>query len=441
MRICKDKTYLRTYGVKMNKTISFTLMVIITCVSIFGCPKTTRKGIRKPAFTGAGRNLTMTLDTNGNPHIVYADDSNLSYNYAYHDEHGWHIETVDVLYIGEKREDTLYFIPNSATLVVDSNSTVYLLYSNPYKRTIEYRIRGENGWSGNTIDSVENYGGYAGDSLVDGKGQFLISSLNIGSNGIPWIHYQYLSDADFYNAEGIPLVTCFSGSSTHAALNRESNIWEKDTISIPDVSAYSFALIDNVPTIIYIQDGIVKYGEWISNSFVDRGILYEGNHNASCAYIVKKREPFMVILNPDGYIFGKKAGTAWQFESRNLPEKIVGDYSRSAITDIDKYYDSYYFGAEFYLVDVIRELGNIWYSNTYLGIIKNDKETWEHIWLYEQPYGNEPSIAIDQNGKIHIVFNYVEQINHPKNEPYEFHAKLYYGVYDRNGWQIELVDE
>ncbi len=428
----------------MKKIIRIILGGIpLITLTLWGCPESNTNQSRKPAFTGAGRSATMTLDTSGNPHLVYADDSNLSYKYAYRDA-TWHTETVDVLYTGEKRYDTLYFIPNSASIDVDSSSRIHVVYYNPYKRTIEYRVKEGNNWSGNTIDSVENYGGYAGNSLVDGKGNFLISFLNIDSNGTPWILYQYAQDADFYNhgPGGVPLIECLSGGSILATLKKEGNIWERYPVSLGDARALSFALLDDIPTIFYIQDGIVKYGEWVNDSLVDKGVLYSGNSNASCAYIMKKEDPFMIVNTPDGYVFGKKINGAWQFESKNIPDKVIGDYRLSAVTDIDKYNNVYYFGAEFYPVDVIREVGSVWYSNTYLGIIKGDRNTWDYIWLDGQPYGNQPSVIVDHTGKIHVAFNYVEEINHhSKSEPYEFHAKLYYALYNGGNWQIEIVDE
>jgi hypothetical protein len=112
-----------------------------------------------------GRLTSLSLDSNGNPHISYRNDSQGDLKYARYNGSSWEIETVD--------SDAL-----DNSLALDSSGNPHISY---YDGTLKYARYNGSSWEIETVDSMGVVGGY--------------SSLALESDGSPHIsYYDYTND-------------------------------------------------------------------------------------------------------------------------------------------------------------------------------------------------------------------------------------------------------
>jgi len=95
----------------------------------------------------AGGCSGLAMDTAGNPHIAYSDESNGDLRYAYIDGDGTtHIETVDSL--GD--------VGRQCSLALDSADHPHIVYYNATESDLEYAYNDGSGWAYSTIDFADN---------------------------------------------------------------------------------------------------------------------------------------------------------------------------------------------------------------------------------------------------------------------------------------------
>lgn len=92
---------------------------------------------------------SLALDSGGYPHISYYDYSNNNLKYAYQDATGWHIEVVD----GGAPWPAEDEIGSYNSIVIDSNGYPHISYADEENETLKYAYKDAGGWHITTVDT------------------------------------------------------------------------------------------------------------------------------------------------------------------------------------------------------------------------------------------------------------------------------------------------
>ena len=124
----------------MNKTAAkvflFVLMLLQSCGYCLEWLTETVDGENN----SVGTFTSLALDSNGNPHISYYDEINKKLKYAYKDNNGWHIETVDNA-------------GGAGVLAIDSGNSIHISYRDSAANYLKYGYRDSAGWHIETVDN------------------------------------------------------------------------------------------------------------------------------------------------------------------------------------------------------------------------------------------------------------------------------------------------
>jgi len=91
---------------------------------------------------------SMALDSNGRPHISYKSDSDMVLKYAYFDGTDWQIETVD----------SAYNVGVWSSLALDSGERLHISYYDANNRDLKYAYYDGATWHIETVDSAGEVG-------------------------------------------------------------------------------------------------------------------------------------------------------------------------------------------------------------------------------------------------------------------------------------------
>lgn len=94
---------------------------------------------------------SLALDSSGNPHIAYYDQTNSNLKYAWKDISGWHIETV---------QNSPYDVGKCATLKLNPSGKPCIAYLDGTNNRLMYAWKDNSGWHTEEVDSANpiNYG-------------------------------------------------------------------------------------------------------------------------------------------------------------------------------------------------------------------------------------------------------------------------------------------
>jgi len=140
---------------------------------------------------GIGGHTSISLDSNGYPHISYFDETNYDLKYAYFDGSSWQIETVDSEgYVG------IY-----TSLSLDSGDYPHISYRDETNYDLKYAYFDGSSWQIETVDSEGNVG--------------MSTSLFLDSGDYPHISYYdytngYLKYAYAYSPVVPPIIESIS---------------------------------------------------------------------------------------------------------------------------------------------------------------------------------------------------------------------------------------
>jgi len=102
-----------------------------------------------------GQDNAIDIDSNGYPHISYADNANVDLRYAFWDGASWHLETIDSIgYVG------LY-----GDMVLDENDHAHICYRNNSTGDLKYAEWDGSNWQVETIESEGSVGAFTSIAL------------------------------------------------------------------------------------------------------------------------------------------------------------------------------------------------------------------------------------------------------------------------------------
>jgi hypothetical protein len=157
---------------------------------------------------GAGWFTSLALDSTGNPHISYYGYYSLQY--ASWDGSKWKIEIVDPGKFAY--DDSMISIGWHSSLVIDSNDNPHISYYHKTNGDLKYAVWNGSGWEVQTVDS-------AGDVGLD-------TSLALDSNGYP--HISYRGDAGLkyavWNGSGWDIQIIDTTGEPRAAVGASSSL-------------------------------------------------------------------------------------------------------------------------------------------------------------------------------------------------------------------------
>jgi len=84
-----------------------------------------------------GKYSSIYLDSSGNPHIAYYDETNYDLKYAWKDSNGWHVETVDRL-VGKYYNSLGEYGERFISLTVDSDGNPHISYYDAIHDNLKY---------------------------------------------------------------------------------------------------------------------------------------------------------------------------------------------------------------------------------------------------------------------------------------------------------------
>ncbi len=174
---------------------------------------------------GIGKENSLTLDRNGNPHISYWDETNGDLKYARWTGGVWQVQTVD--WTGN--------VGRYTSLALDSNNNPHISYYDVTNGDLKYARWAGSIWQIQTVDAVGDVGQY--------------TSLELDGNGNPHISYYDGTNGDLKYAR-------WTGSS-----------WEVNTVdSTGNVGQYTSLELDrnSNPHISYydVTNRALKYARW-----------------------------------------------------------------------------------------------------------------------------------------------------------------------------------
>ncbi|MBI5207673.1 MAG: hypothetical protein HY934_07775, partial [Candidatus Firestonebacteria bacterium] len=269
---------------------------------------------------GVGKDISLQIDINGNPHISYTDSYKQCLKYCYYYDSTWYIQTIDN---GPE-------VGRFSNLQLDQNQYPHIAYYDAKNGALKYIYFNGNKWNKEVID------------IEDKKMLGLYISFKMDKIGNRHISY--------YNATDHYLKYAYS-----SGLN-----WQIEVVDTTGITGlYTSLSFDNKnnPNIIYNSNGMLKYtykdisGDWIyevidntfgSGASRSKLILDEENNKKHVFYFVNKYSS--IILKYACYINGK-----WEI-------KLVKNYGGLY----------YYYFSDF---DVTSDINNeLWLFSYYYGV-------------------------------------------------------------------------
>jgi hypothetical protein len=348
---------------------------------------------------------SLDLDEEGFPHITYATDpiayATTSINdlvdiynlkYAYQDDSGWHIQTVD--------SEGSAGRPNS--MVLDKNGFPHISYMDQKDNTLKYAFQDQNGWNIQVVAGGFHIGSIS--LVLDLEGHphvcYSLSSYKSGT-----LYYGYM-DVDGWHIQAVD-----SGDVGYGP----SLILDRDGFAHISYGA------DYAETLRYaFQDGGGWHIQTVLSETMDVGggwktsLALDENGNAHIIYLDRKGE----LMIGEDYLYNLNYAIrevdGWYIHTVDR-EGDVG-FKASIALDENGYphisyqyaYESDYYDLRYAFKD---DIG--WHTET----VDNDGQVGLHT-----------SIGLDSDGHPHI--SYFDEIN----------SDLKYAYKDETGWHTQIVD-
>jgi hypothetical protein len=306
---------------------------------------------RIDSTNNVGRNCIIKIDSSGNPHILYNDDSNFQLKHAVLNQNGeWSVYETGLV---ESIND--FEIDNSGNIHCSkaNYSTLRYLFLNSDTAFLEI------------IDSTD-------------------------------LRY---SDSEIELFMGEPKITCvqYSPPAYLLEFTKSGNVWQSDGVTLLPVCPAGLSYVVKGNTNHAICEGtdipILMYYSWTGSS-ISKDTVYQDSFYVANDMDVTDDGRVMVLLNEDfahnyNMIFAEKVFNQWQF---SRIDTSIG-YTINFLVDYSEYDDMpYIMFVE--PADPVRTLKLGYYRDS----------SWEFEDIYNGGFIGKSSLLIDSFGNIHCCF-------------------------------------
>jgi hypothetical protein len=395
-----------------------------------------------------GAYASLALDGLNWPHISYYDATHGNLKYAWRDETGWHIETVDS---APSDNSSHVWESRYASLVLDVTNQPHIIYPSD---GLKYAWRDGTGWHIETVDS--NAGASASPSLALGEaGEPHISyydetnydlkyaSLALpvwadGRDGVQWQIETVYEEGGVgrhtslaLDQVGRPHISYLVESSLSASLGHawhDGTTWYTEIVDSEGGGWYNSLALDGTGRLYvsyyYCKLAVLPSWDWICAvgdlkyaRYDDTGWHVENVDSTgdvgryTSLALDALGQPHIGYYGDGDSKYAWYDGKNWQVETVDSAAD-AGTYISSALDETSKPHISYYDSTQ-------RDLKYAWFDG-----MDWHTETVDSVGSV----GQYPSLALDGQGRPHI--SYYDATD----------GDLKYAWYDEIGWHIESVD-
>ena len=437
------------------------------------------------SYPGGPGSFSMVLDGNGYPHLCYSNMLEMSYivhsrvEYAYRSAEGWEVQIIDGLH-PEKI--------GSISMVLDVNGYPHLVY--PRGESLKYRYQDAGGWNSTTLAfaSTEN------PSIVLGEDGYPHVSYNERSQEaspeIIHLKYRY-QDADGWYVQTVDGgggdVGYFASLASDSQGNPHISYYEQDNMDLRyayrgkegwhiqvvenegDVGKWtSLALDDNEnPHMSYIKNISCSYKDWIyvceahliyafhnsagwQTQILDRINTYDGSVSMDTSLALDgEGYPHISYIGEAGELMvANLDASGWFTQTVVIGESFIEGPSLALDNDCYPHISYFYDGSLYYIFQDaagwVEQMVDGEVNRLKIISLALDGDDSPHIsyvgpgglmYAYHDTYdwhietvdvGIYPSLAVDMHGHPHIS--------------YMSTGVLKYAYRDASGWEVQTVE-
>jgi hypothetical protein len=279
--------------------------------------------------SGFGEFSSLAIDSTDKPHISYKGNG-WEVRYAHWTGSSWDIESI---YPNPQ-------VVDSTSLVLDSNNNPHIVYADRYNEELVYATRTSDGW---TAESVDSSLGSIWDASFELDGEdnphITISSYTISSDTSIQYDFEYYTLTNgVWNSEPI---------NTDSSIKVAEHSLKLDTNNNPHVSYQAQDTTNSDYAIRYAalrnNQWQVEILDTESDYFAFPSIALDSNNYPSICYLLDRDLDYEYYSHYDYDLkYVKWSGTLWNSEIADTGSGKVGTYSSIAIDGNDDLHVSYY---------------------------------------------------------------------------------------------------
>ena len=287
------------------------LLLLLLCVQAPLIKAISTWNIQTVDSTGdVGWYTSLALDSSGNPHISYDDQTNGNLKYAAWTGSAWNIQTVD------SGENAVYgYVGFYTSLALDSSGNPHISYYDEINEDLKYAAWTSSAWNIQTVDSTGDVGWF--------------TSLALDSSGNPHISYDDLSNGNLKYA-------AWTGSA-----------WNIQTVDSAKSNLDTSLALDSSgnPHISYLDttNAYLKYATWTGSTWNIQTIGLGGEYNSLA--LDSSGNPHISYRNTTIYgslNYAAWTGSAWNIQTVDSSSENVGEFTSIALDSSGNPHISYY---------------------------------------------------------------------------------------------------
>jgi len=302
-----------------------------------------------------GGYTSLAVDSSGNTHISYYDETNNDLKYAHYDGSTWTNSTVD----------STGFVGLYSSMAIDSSGDVHISYYDVTNKDLKYATYDGSSWTISTVASTGDVGQY-NSIAIDSNDDLHISYLDNTNADLKYATY----DGSSWTISIVDS-TSYVGKYTSIAIDSNDNIH----ISYHHFTYFDlkYATYNGSSWTVETVDTTGSVGYWTS-------IAVDSNDNLHISYYDTAN---------DDLKYATYDGSSWTTSTVDSTDDVGQDTS-IAIDSWDNLHISYFDS-----------------TNTNLKYATYNGSNWttSTVEFYGGTGGKDSSIAIDSNGDVHISYH------------------------------------